>query len=72
MLLICCADAKTAKYSETLVAEVKTIRWESRERNCTELKPYIFDKVCMFLQQTVRLYRTAGANRPFVHPPDDI
>jgi hypothetical protein len=41
----CHADERTAKYCGASVATVKQIRWQSRERNYAELKPYIFDKV---------------------------
>jgi hypothetical protein len=51
ILRICRADERTANCCGVSVATVKQIRRESRERNYAELKPYIFDKVCMFPPQ---------------------
>jgi hypothetical protein len=45
ILPICCEDWKKVNYCGLLVATVKQIRWESRERNYADLKPYVFDKV---------------------------
>jgi hypothetical protein len=51
ILPICHVDERTVNFCEVLVATVKQIRRESRERNYAELKPYIFDKVHMFPPQ---------------------
>jgi hypothetical protein len=45
ILPVCRADERPANYCVVSVATVKQIRRESREKNCAELKPYIFDKV---------------------------
>jgi hypothetical protein len=42
------SDGRKANCCGVSVASVKQIKWESRKRNYAELKPYIFDKVCMF------------------------
>jgi hypothetical protein len=47
ILPICYADERTTNYRRVFLATVKQIRWDSREKNCAELKPYIFDKVHM-------------------------
>jgi hypothetical protein len=44
----CHADERTENYCGVSVSTVKLIRWESRDRNYAQLKPYIFDKVRMF------------------------
>jgi hypothetical protein len=44
ILPICCADERPANHCGVSVATVKQIRWESRERNYAELKPYIFKR----------------------------
>jgi hypothetical protein len=48
ILPICLADERTVNFCGVLVAAVKQIRWDSRQRNYAELKPYIFDKVHIF------------------------
>jgi hypothetical protein len=51
ILPVCHSSERTVNYCGVLVATVKQIRWESRERNYAELEPHIFDKIHMFPPQ---------------------
>jgi hypothetical protein len=51
ILHICCADEREVNFCGRLVATVKQIRQDSREKNYADLKPYIFYKVRMFPEE---------------------